>query len=416
MKKQISAIKGTKDILPREAKKWQRVESVTKRVLELYAYKEIRTPVFEATELFEKGTGQTTDIVLKEMYTFKDKAGRSLTLRPEYTPSVVRSIIENRLYLQPEPLRFYYIGPMFRYDKPQKGRYRQFHQVDIEVFGEEDPALDAEIVEMANYLLRELKVSDTENLVNSVACKKCRPSYIKDLRTKAEEASRDLCPDCKRKVELNPLRIFDCKIETCREAAKTFPKITDYLCQECEDHFNRFCDHLAFYGIKYKVEPRLVRGIDYYTKTTFEIVSSKLGAQNALIGGGRYDDMMQDFGGPDLCAIGFAMGLERLISVVPFTEEKGEFLYLAYLGDESKRAGMKAVQFLRKESVECLIEYKERSIKNQMSRANKLGASWVLIIGEEEIKEGKYKLKNMASGLQVEGTQDEILKIIRESS
>ncbi len=416
MKKQISGIKGTKDILPREAKKWQRVESVTKRVLELYAYKEIRTPVFEATELFEKGTGQTTDIVIKEMYTFKDKAGRSLTLRPEYTPSVVRSIIENRLYLQPEPLRFYYIGPMFRYDKPQKGRYRQFHQVDIEVFGEEDPALDAEIVEMANYLLRELKVSDTENLVNSVGCKKCRPSYIKDLRTKAEEASRDLCPDCKRKVELNPLRIFDCKIETCREVAKTFPKITDYLCQECEDHFNRFCDHLAFYGIKYKVEPRLVRGIDYYTKTTFEIVSSKLGAQNALIGGGRYDDMMQDFGGPDLCAIGFAMGLERLISVVPFTEEKGKFLYLAYLGDESKRAGMKAVQFLRKESVECLIEYKERSIKSQMSRANKLGASWVLIIGEEEIKERKYKLKNMASGLQVEGTQDEILKIIRESS
>jgi len=416
MKKQISAIKGTKDILPREAKKWQRVESVTKRVLELYAYKEIRTPIFEATELFEKGTGQTTDIVIKEMYTFKDKAGRSLTLRPEYTPSVVRSIIENRLYLQPEPLRFYYIGPMFRYDKPQKGRYRQFHQVDIEVFGEEDPALDAEIVEMANYLLKELKVTDTKNLVNSVGCKKCRPSYIKDLRSHAEEVRHDLCPDCKRKVELNPLRIFDCKIETCREAAKTFPKITDYLCQECEDHFNRFCDYLVFYGIEYKVEPRLVRGIDYYTKTTFEIVSSKLGAQNALIGGGRYDNMMKDFGGPDLCAIGFAMGLERLISVVPFTEEKGEFLYLAYLGDEFKRAGMKAVQFLRKESVECLIEYKERSIKSQISRANKLGASWVLIIGEEEIKEGKYKLKNMASGLQVEGTQDEILKIIRESS
>ena len=416
MKKQISAIKGTKDILPREAKKWQRVESVTKRVLELYAYKEIRTPIFEATELFEKGTGQTTDIVIKEMYTFKDKAGRSLTLRPEYTPSVVRSIIENRLYLQPEPLRFYYIGPMFRYDKPQKGRYRQFHQVDIEVFGEEDPALDAEIVEMANYLLKELKVTDTKNLVNSVGCKKCRPSYIKDLRSHAEEVRHDLCPDCKRKVELNPLRIFDCKIETCREAAKTFPKITDYLCQECEDHFTRFCDYLVFYGIEYKVEPRLVRGIDYYTKTTFEIVSSKLGAQNALIGGGRYDNMMKDFGGPDLCAIGFAMGLERLISVVPFTEEKGEFLYLAYLGDESKRAGMKAVQFLRKESVECLIEYKERSIKSQISRANKLGASWVLIIGEEEIKEGKYKLKNMASGLQVEGTQDEILKIIRESS
>ncbi len=416
MRKQISAIKGTKDILPREARKWQRVEAVTKRVLELYAYKEIRTPIFEATELFEKGTGQTTDIVIKEMYTFEDKAGRSLTLRPEYTPSVARSIIENRLYLQPEPLRFYFIGPMFRYDKPQKGRYRQFHQVDIEVFGEEDPALDAEIVEMANYLLRELKVSDTENLVNSVGCKNCRPSYIKDLRSRAEQVRNDLCKDCQRKVELNPLRIFDCKIESCREVAKTFPKITDYLCQECKEHFNQFCDYLDFYGIKYKVEPRLVRGIDYYTKTTFEIVSSKLGAQNAIVGGGRYDDLMKDFGGPDICAIGFALGLERLISVVPFKEERGEFLYLAYLGDASKRVGMKAVQFLRKEGVECLIEYKERSIKSQMSRANKLGAAWVLIIGEEEVKKNKYKLKNMASGLQIEGTQDEILKIIREST
>jgi histidyl-tRNA synthetase len=416
MKKQISAIKGTKDILPREAEKWQHVESVTKRILELYAYKEIRTPIFEATELFEKGTGQTTDIVIKEMYTFKDKAGRSLTLRPEYTPSVARSIIENGLYLQPEPLRFYYIGPMFRYDKPQKGRYRQFHQLDIEVFGEQDPALDAEIVEMANYLLKELGVSDTENLVNSVGDKKCRPSYIKDLRSAAEKVRDGLCSDCQRKVELNPLRIFDCKIETCRELAKAFPKITDYLCQECKEHFSRFCDYLAFYGLDYKIEPRLVRGIDYYTKTTFEVVSSKLGAQNALIGGGRYDDMMKDFGGPDLCAIGFAMGLERLISVVPFKEEKGEYLYLAYLGDESKRAGMKAVQFLRSEGVECLIEYKERSMKSQMSRANKLEAAWVLIIGEEEIKAEKYKLKNMASGLQVEGTQDEILKIIRESS
>ena len=416
MRKQVSAIKGTKDILPREAKKWQSVESVAKRILELYSYKEIRTPVFEATEIFEKGTGQTTDIVIKEMYTFQDKAGRSLTLRPEYTPSVVRSIIENRLYLKPEPLRFYYIGPMFRYDKPQKGRYRQFHQVDIEVFGEGDPAIDAEIVEMANYLLKELKVSYTETLVNSVGCKDCRPSYIKDLRSQAEEVRRVLCLDCQRKLKLNPLRIFDCKVETCREAAQAFPRITDYLCQDCEEHFSRFCDYLAFYRIKYKVEPRLVRGIDYYTKTTFEVVSSKLGAQNALIGGGRYDDMMKEFGGPDLCGIGFAMGLERLISVVPFTEEKGKFLYLVYLGDKSERVGMKAVQFLRREGVECLIEYKERSMKSQMSRANKLGAAWALIIGEEEVKKRKYKLKNMATGLQMEGTQEEILKIIRESS
>jgi len=416
MKKKIPAAKGTKDILPREVVNWQNVESVSRRVFELYGYREIRTPVFEATELFEKGTGETSDIVIKEMYTFKDKAGRSLTLRPEYTPSVVRSIIENRLYLKPDPLRFYYFGPMFRYDKPQKGRYRQFHQADIEVFGEEDPAVDAEIVEMADYLLKKLQVSDTETLVNSVGCQKCRPSYIKDLRSKAEEASRVLCADCQRKITMNPLRIFDCKVETCLETAKTFPKITDYLCQECENHFSRFCEYLDFFRIKYKVEPRLVRGIDYYTKTTFEVVSPRLGAQDALLGGGRYDDMMKEFGGPDLCGIGFAMGIERLISVVPFVEEKGKFLYLAYLGEESRRAGMEFVQLLRRAGVECLIEYKERNLKNQMSRANKLGAAWVLIIGDEEVKRGKYQLKNMETGVQEEKSREDILKIFRESS
>jgi len=416
MKKKIPAAKGTRDILPREVVNWQNVESVSRRVFELYGYREIRTPVFEATELFEKGTGETSDIVIKEMYTFKDKAGRSLTLRPEYTPSVVRSIIENRLYLKPDPLRFYYIGPMFRYDKPQKGRYRQFHQADIEVFGEEDPAVDAEIVEMADYLLKKLQVSDTETLVNSVGCQKCRPSYIKDLRSKAVEASRVLCADCQRKITMNPLRIFDCKVETCLEVAKTFPKITDYLCQECENHFSRFCEYLDFFSIKYKVEPRLVRGIDYYTKTTFEVVSPRLGAQDALLGGGRYDDMMKEFGGPDLCGIGFAMGIERLISVVPFVEEKGKFLYLAYLGEESRRAGMEFVQLLRRAGVECLIEYKERNLKNQMSRANKLGAAWVLIIGDEEVKRGKYQLKNMETGVQEEKSREDILKIVRESS
>jgi histidyl-tRNA synthetase len=415
MKKQISAIKGTKDILPEEARKWQAAESVAKRTFELYGYREIRTPVFEPTELFQKGTGMTSDIVIKEMYTFKDKAGRSLTLRPEYTPSVVRSIIENRLYLQAEPLRFYYIGPMFRYDKPQKGRYRQFHQADIEVFGEEDPAVDAEIVEMANYLLQELKVSETETLVNSVGCKNCRPSYIKELRKRAKEVSKILCQDCRRKINTNPLRIFDCKVEACRETSKSFPQIIDYLCEDCKHHFQQFCDYLDLYGIKCRVEPRLVRGIDYYTKTTFEIISSKLGAQDALLGGGRYDDMMKVFGGPDICAIGFAMGMERLLSVVPFEKKKERFLYLAFLGEEAKRAGMGLVRLLRREGVECLVEYKERSLKAQMSRANKLGADWVLIVGDEEVKKGRYQLKNMASGEQKEMTREEILETLRAS-
>ena len=416
MKKQIPAIKGTKDILAREARKWQSVEAAIKRVCELYGYREIRTPIFEATELFEKGTGQTSDIVIKEMYTFTDKGGRSLTLRPEYTPSVVRAIIDHRLYLKPDPMRFYFIGPMFRYDKPQKGRYRQFHQLDVEVFAEEDPAVDAELVEMADYLLQELKVSDTETLVNSVGCRACRPSYITELRSQAEKVKDALCEDCRRKVVTNPLRIFDCKVETCQEIAKGFPKITDYLCQECEQHFQKFCEHLDFYGLEYRIEPRLVRGIDYYTKTTFEIVSSKLGAQDAVLGGGRYDDMMKEFGGPDICGIGFAMGLERMLSVVSLTDSKDRFLYLAYLGEEAKKAGMALTQFLRRKGVECLMEYREKGLRSQMSRANKLGATWVLIIGEDEVKKGKYQLKTMATGQQEERSHEEILAIIQKAS
>jgi len=412
-KKRLSAIKGTKDILPQEVKKWQMVENTARRIFELYRYQEIRTPVFEATELYERGTGLTSDVVTKEMYTFIDKGGRSLTLRPEYTPSVVRSIIENRLYLKPFPLRFYYMGPMFRYDKPQKGRFRQFHQIDVEVFGEEDPAVDAETVEMAGFLLNELKVSRTETLVNSVGCMNCRPSYLDKLRTAARIVLERLCPDCQRKTETNPLRIFDCKNEACREVSSSFPRITDYLCKECREHFSQFCSYLDLYGISYRLEPRLVRGLDYYTRTTFEIVSSRLGAQNAILGGGRYDYMSREFGGPDLCAIGFAVGMERLISVVPFAEEKEKFLYLAYLGDEAKKKGMELARFLREKGVECLMEYRERNLKNHLSRANKLGAAWVLIVGEDELKRNNYILKDMETGTQVTASLEEVPEYLR---
>lgn len=405
----ISAIRGTKDILPGEVRKWQRVEAAAKKTFELYGYREIRTPVFEATELFEKGTGQTSDIVIKEMYTFIDKGGRSITLRPEYTPSVVRAIMDNSLHLKPDPMRFYFIGPMFRYDKPQKGRYRQFHQIDIEVFGEKDPAVDAEIVEMADALFKKLKVKGTRTLVNSVGCRDCRPDYHKRLKRAAEEARRGLCEDCVRKIDTNPLRIFDCKVETCRVTAAGFPKITDFLCAECTQHFQEFCVHLEHFGLSYTVEPRLVRGIDYYTKTTFEIVSDKLGAQDAILGGGRYDDMMKDFGGPDICGIGFAVGLERLLSVVPFKADEERFVYLVYMGKEGRNAGMRLAGFLRRHGVECLLEYRDRSLKNQMGRANKLGAAWVLIVGEEEVNKSRYQLKNMHTGLQREGTREEVL-------
>jgi histidyl-tRNA synthetase len=413
-KKKITAIKGTKDILPSEARQWQKVESVAREIFELYGYREIRTPVFEPTELFEKGTGETSDVVTKEMYTFLDKGGRSLTLRPEYTPSVVRAIMDHSLHLKPQPMRYYFFGPMFRYDKPQKGRYRQFHQIDIEVFGEKDAAIDAEIVEMADFLLKRLHVTDTEILVNSVGCKACRPPYHHELKRAAEAVKEDLCADCQRKVDLNPLRIFDCKEETCRELSKSFPKITDYLCPECEEHFKMFCADLESYGIAYRIEPRLVRGLDYYTKTTFEIISSKLGAQDAILGGGRYDDMMKEFGGPDVCGTGFAMGLERFLSIVPFEEEKEFFLYIAFLGGVAKRAGMGLARQLRKDGIECLIEYRDRSLKNQMSRANKLGATWVLIIGEDEVKKNTYQLKNMKTGDQQEVRAEEIPDLVQK--
>lgn len=412
--KKITAIKGTRDILPSEARKWQKVESVAREVFELYGYREIRTPVFEPTELFEKGTGETSDVVTKEMYTFLDKGGRSLTLRPEYTPSVVRAIMDHSLHLQPQPMRYYFFGPMFRYDKPQKGRYRQFHQIDIEVFGEKDATIDAEIVEMADFLLKRLNVTDTEILVNSVGCKACRPSYHRELKQAAKEVEEDLCADCQRKVDLNPLRIFDCKEEACRELSQDFPKITDFLCRECEEHFKSFCADLESYGIAYRIEPRLVRGLDYYTKTTFEIISSKLGAQDAILGGGRYDDMMKEFGGPDICGTGFAIGLERFLSVVPFKEEEECFLYIAFLGDAAKKVGMGLARELRKNGMECLIEYRDRSLKNQMSRANKLGANWVLIIGEDEVKANRYQLKNMETGDQQEVLAEEILTRVRK--
>jgi histidyl-tRNA synthetase len=412
-KKELAAVKGTRDILPGEVEKWQALEALARTTFELYGFRELRAPVFEATELFEKGTGATSDVVTKEMYTFIDKGGRSLTLRPEYTPSVVRAIVEHRLDLEGTPMRYYYMGPMFRYDKPQKGRYRQFHQVDIEVFGEKDAAVDAEIIEMAHSLLRQLGVSGTETLVNSVGCRACRPAYSAALREAAGKRKAELCPDCQRKAETNPLRIFDCKIEACREIAASFPSIQDYLCEECREHFAKLRASLDALGIAYKVDPRLVRGLDYYTKTTFEIVSAGLGAQNALLGGGRYDDMMKDFGGPDICGTGFAMGIERVLSMAEIASTKRKMVYLAYLGEEAKMAGLELARWLRANGVECLVEYKDRGMKAHFGRANKLQADWVVIVGENEMKSGRFALKDMATGRQVDGPREELLALLR---
>jgi len=414
-KKFIQAIKGTKDILPNEVWMWQQLEEITGSLFERYGYREIRTPVFEATELFKKGTGETSDIVTKEMYSFCDKGGRDITLRPEYTPSVVRSIIEHRLHLQTAPLRYYYIGPMFRFDKPQKGRYRQFHQIDVEVFNEKDAAIDAELVEMAHQLLNRLGVKKTHILVNSVGCSACRPSYHLHLRQSAKNAREQLCEDCRRKIETNPLRIFDCKEKSCREASEEFPRITDHLCDECRDHFAAFCTYLDEVDLAYRIESRLVRGLDYYTKTTFEFTSDALGAQDAILGGGRYDDMMKQFGGPDICGIGFAVGVERLLSVAALKENMREWLYIATMGPEARMMGMKIAAEIRKRGGECLIEYRERSLNKQLSRAHKLGAGKVILIGEEEIRSGCIQIKDMSSGKQMEVAADRLPDVLNGS-
>jgi len=413
-KKELAAIKGTRDILPGEVEKWQALEALARSIFERYGFRELRAPIFETTELYKKSTGETSDVVTKEMYTFEDKGGRSLTLRPEYTPSVVRAIVEHRLDLEGAPMRYYFMGPMFRYDKPQKGRYRQFHQIDIEVFGEKDAAVDAEIIEMAHALLGKLGVTGTETLINSVGCRAGRPAYSAALRGAAGLRRNELCADCQRKAETNPLRIFDCKVEACQEVAKSFPSIQDFLCDECREHFARLREDLDVLKIAYRVEPRLVRGLDYYTKTTFEIVTSHLGAQNAILGGGRYDDMMKDFGGPDICGTGFAMGMERVLSVSELTPPVRKTLYLAYLGDEAKKAGLDLARFFRAKGLECLVEYKDRGMKAHFGRANKLGAAWVLIVGENEIKAGRFGLKDMATGRQVDGTREELLTLLRQ--
>ncbi len=414
-KKEFAAVKGTRDILPPEVEDWKQLESIAVQTFEAYGYRELRAPIFEMTALFEKGTGETSDVVIKEMYTFIDKGGRSITLRPEYTPSVVRAVIEHRLDLRPEPMRYYYMGPMFRYDKPQRGRYRQFHQIDIEVLGEKGPDVDAEIIEMAHSLLGKLGLTNTQTLLNSVGCRACRPAYVRQLREAALARTSELCPDCQRKAETNPLRIFDCKVESCRKVAAAFPSIQDYLCSVCGDHFQGLLDDLDVYGIAHTIEPRLVRGLDYYTRTTFEIVSPNLGAQNALLGGGRYDDLMKDYGGPDMPAIGFAMGMERILSVARIPRKKRHFLYVAALGPEAMKKGMQLARMFRGRGIEVLLEFKERGMKALLSRASKLEAAWTLVIGEEELKRGRFGLKEMSSGRQTEGTPEEILRQVLDS-
>jgi len=409
MSTKITAPKGTKDIYYPEIEKWQYLEDQIRDFFSQFLYKEIRTPIFEHSELFQRGIGSETEVVQKEMYTFPDKAYRSLTLRPENTASVVRAAIENNLFTELFPLRFFYIGPMFRYEKPQKGRQRQFHQLGVEVFGDESAGVDAEIIYSAYRFLERIHIKGIALQINSVGCPVCRPGFLKKLETEAEKHQEQLCPDCQRKIHTNPLRIFDCKNQTCIEITNHFPKITDHLCEECGTHFNQLKDSLSTLEIEYTVDSRMVRGLDYYTKTAFEITSEQLGAQDAVLGGGRYNNLVRDLGGPDICGTGFAAGLERIVlQMEKATGKKDKIILVAYQNQAIEPHAVKLTKTLWEKGINAYINYNSKNMKKQFKRGDRIGVDYTFILGEDEIQNNTISIKCMDTREQSNINKEEL--------
>ena len=412
----INAPKGTKDLFGTEINKWQYVENKIRRYYSRFLYQEIRTPIFEYTELFHKGTGGETEVVQKEMYTFKDKANRSITLRPENTPSVVRSVLENNLFLEMAPLRFYYIGPMFRYDKPQKGRYRQFHQFGVEVFGDPTPEVDAEVILSAFGFLKEINIDNIVLHINSVGCPECRPEFLMKLQQSAQKRKDELCRDCQRKIATNPLRIFDCKQTRCIEISDHFPKITDYLCQTCRDHFRGVQSALTIFETPFTTNTRLVRGLDYYTRTVFEITSSQLGAQDALLGGGRYDNLFQELGGQNIPATGFAAGMERLILHLDhIPDSKRKIICIVYQSPQYLNQALQLSARLWKKGLPVFMDYQAKNMKKQFKKCDRIGADYAFIIAEEEIKSQSLSIKDLKTTRQTQINNQELDQWLKEN-
>jgi len=406
----IQAVRGTRDILPEEIQAWHQVEAAARELFARYGYRELRTPVFEETELFARGIGAETDIVSKEMYTFADRDGGSLTLRPEATAGIVRAVIEHSLMNTDPALRVYTIGPMFRRERPQKGRYRQFHQIDVEAFGFTSPTIDAEVVELALAFLDACGVKQRELVLNSVGDGSCRPAYVLRLQQALRELAPSLCGDCQRRVETNPLRVLDCKVPQDQAAIDTLPRMTDHLCAPCGEHFAEVRRQLELLGIPYVLSHRLVRGLDYYVRTTFEVTSSALGAQSSILGGGRYDGLVKDLGGPDLAGIGFAVGLERLVSLVPPGEPEPRCdVFLMPLVAGALDPALRLQRRLREAGLRVLLDPEGRSFKSRMKQADKLGARFAAILGGDEIARGVWTLRDMARSEQRAATEDEIL-------
>ena len=401
----ITAPRGTKDVLPSESYKWHYLESVLRRTAANFGYKEIRFPTFEHTELFLRGVGDTTDVVQKEMYTFEDKGGRSITLRPEGTASVVRSYIENSIFSGGLPVKVYYIAPNFRYEKPQAGRLREHHQFGVEHFGTEDAGADAELIALAHSFLTALGISGVKLEINSIGCPECRPAYHRALKEYFEDRREELCGTCRERLEKNPMRILDCKSPVCRQIAENAPKCIDYLCADCSDHFEKVRRYLDKLEIAFEVNPRIVRGLDYYTRTVFEFSSDSLGAQSAVCAGGRYDGLVQTLGGSPTPGLGFGSGLERLLLVmqaqgIEIPEEDSTDIFVCALGEEAVDLSLKLVNDLRHRNVRAERDTLSRSLKAQMKYADKLGARYTLVLGDEELSLGRAKLRDMRTGEQ----------------
>ncbi|MDH5661684.1 MAG: histidine--tRNA ligase [Elusimicrobiota bacterium] len=399
------SIRGTRDILPEEASKWQYVEKVAREIFQKYGYEEVRTPIFEVTELFQRSIGEDTDIVTKEMYTFLDKKGRSLTLRPEGTAGIIRAVIENNLYRQRRTARLYYLGPMYRYERPQKGRQREFYQIGAELIGPDSPASDVEIITMVRDLFDVLGLKNLILYLNSVGCSRCRAKYRESLKDFFKNKIKTMCTDCQRRYPLNPMRILDCKEKEDRAYIEKSPKISDYLCPDCREQFEKVKEYLNFLKIDYSLDPYMVRGLDYYTKAAFEVKYEGLGAQDTLAAGGRYDRLVRDLGGPDLPAVGFALGVERVLEAVDrekiLLPSSGQTdVYVATLGEEALKESIRLIRELRQENLKVLNDFNPTSLKAQLRQADKWKAKFALIIGQEELSGKKAIVRNMNTGGQ----------------
>jgi histidyl-tRNA synthetase len=412
----IQLIRGFKDILPGEVELWQEIERTASALFEDFGFKEIRIPIMEHTELFARSIGEDTDIVEKEMYTFTDRGGDMLTLRPEATASVVRSYIQHKLYAQDPVRKFYTIGPMFRRERPQKGRYRQFYQINAEVFGIASPYIDAQLIFMLATLFSRLSVTDISAHINSLGCPQCRPQFKQALSDLLSAKTDTLCSDCQRRSSRNPMRVLDCKVPSCREAMSDAPSLSDYLCSDCKTHFDMVKKSLDTLKISFEIDKQLVRGLDYYTRTTFELQTGSLGAQSAVAGGGRYDGLIKALGGSDIPGIGFAIGFDRLAEIIslnrPAVEKKSD-IFIAALGEKAQEKAFEWSCDLSLSGIRAETDMANGSLKSQMKKADRSGANYVLIVGDKELEQGTAVLRNMTSKEQSEISMENIAEYVR---